>query len=366
MALFKRPARRPGTDVTGLGQQCIALRLADGDRLPDGAVLVLADGAGRPRRSAAPKVALADGEAAYGFHPGPYQCHLTPYAGAPELGLQLQFAIDAADPRVIQQRFDLFLCSEAAMPLTLDGMAAALQAALQLELGQGNLALPPCTSLEEWHAFRAGLNQLCYTRFGVTVDDCVPLDLAPQVDFAAMLAARATAQEAARQPRLGASLAPGVAAVPAPAPVASTDGQALRRLFLELPALTSGLRLLVLPPGQQLFQLHQSLLQRLDLAALLVGAMPSLAWAAPDQPLDARQQARRGADSTGAVRALDDGWALMARLQLAGPAQLPALFDDADRVLANLALALERRRAIWIALPEPAQAPATALRREPT
>jgi hypothetical protein len=38
-------------------------------------------------------------------------------------------------------------------------------------LAQGALDLPPCTTLEEWHAFRAGLNQLMYTRYGVTVDD---------------------------------------------------------------------------------------------------------------------------------------------------------------------------------------------------
>ena len=81
--------------------------------------------------------------------------------------------VDAANPRVAQQRFDLYLYSETSGDLQLPGFGASVETALQAELAQGALDLPPCTTLEEWHAFRAGLNQLMYTRYGVTVDDCV-------------------------------------------------------------------------------------------------------------------------------------------------------------------------------------------------
>ncbi|MFM9436967.1 pyruvate/2-oxoglutarate dehydrogenase complex dihydrolipoamide acyltransferase (E2) component [Janthinobacterium sp. CG_23.3] len=350
MALFNWPARRAAVDAAALGAHAgdIAVRLADGDSVPDGAVVVIFDAGNRARRGGAARVALARGESAWCYHPGPYGVDLTPYAQAPELGLRLQFAIDAADPLAASPRFELYLLSEAsAQPrLAVARFGAALQAALQLELAQGNLELPPCTSLDEWHAFRAGLNQLCYTRFGVTVDDCVPVDLGESVDFAAILQARAQA----------APLPPAAAAAPAaasatPQPPAS-DAGSLRRLFLELPAAASALRLLALPPGRALFQAHGRLLQRLDLASLNVATMPSLEWAAPDQALAAVQQSRRRRDSGAAARALDEAWALLARLQLAAPAHLPALLDEADRILSNLEHSLELRRAPFAPPPQ--------------
>ncbi|MDC8756554.1 hypothetical protein [Janthinobacterium fluminis] len=344
MALFNWPAQR-AADSAALGAHAgvIALRLGDGDSVPEGGVLVIFDAANQARRRTAARVALARGERAWCFHPGPYSVDLTPFAAAPELGLSLQFVIDAADPRVALQRFDLFLLSEAdgEPRLALARFGAALQAALQLELSQGNLELPPCTSLDEWHAFRGGLNQLLYTRFGVTVEDCLPADLGERVDFAAML--RARAQPAAVAP------APVPAGAAAPQPPAG-DAQSLRRLFLELPAATSALRLLALPPGQALFLAHGALLQRLDLAGAGVATMPSLEWAAPGQRLAAAQQARRTAASAAAAHALDEGWALLARLQLAAPAQLPALLDEADRILSNLQHCLDMRRAPFAAL----------------
>jgi len=311
---------------------------------------------------------------------------LAPFAAAPEWGLRLRFVVDAANPRVTQQRFDLYLYSETAGRLELADFAAAAEIALQAELAQGALELPPCTSLEEWHAFRAGLNQLMYTRYGVTVDDCVPVDLGEQVDFAEVLKARALrAAEAERHAapaapapaetlpgRAGAthtlSTAPPTAAAPEPnaasceavsspsptvPPAALQDAKALRRLFLELPVLSSELRLLVLPAGLPVFQQHQALLLRLGMAILNVNTMPALAWAAPDQPLSAEDQARRTTQTLIAQTALDEAWSLLARLQLASPEQWPPLLDDADRICANLETGLSLRRSPHLPRTEP-------------
>lgn len=349
MGFFKWPERVAAPDTSALGTSLVALPLQSGCAIPPACGAVLIDHGGRPRRAAdAGRIALAPGETAYAFHPGPYTADLLPFAAAPELGLRVAFAIDSPDPRVTQQRFDLFLASEADGPLALADVGAAIEVALQRELAQGNLALPPCTSLAEWNAFRAGFNQLLYMRFGVTVEECVPVDLADTVDFAQLLLARAaqpmtppmTAPMAApaRDP------APPLAAAAAAASAPLCDARALRRLFLELPCVMCGLRLAVLPPGQQLFQRHQLLLQRLDLASLSVATMPALGLAAPGMPLAAHQQQRRLRHSSAALAALDEAWALLARLQLAGGAQLAPLFDDAERIVANLEYALGERR----------------------
>jgi len=355
MGLFTR-RRRQATDTSGLGASVIALRVGDVDVAPVGTALVIFNAAGYARRAVAGRVAPGEGETVYCVHPGPYSIDLIPFAAAPELGLRLRFLIDASDPRVTQQRFDLFLFSEAEAQLSVAAFGKAIESALQSELNQGSLDLPPCTALEEWHAFRAGLNQLLYTRFGITVDDCVPVDLGDSRDFAQMLAARVQRiatdlQFKADAP--GPEIAPSPVAAPSrvaaraairPA-VREADAKSLRRLFLELPALTSGLRVLALPAGQATFQSHQQLMQRLGLIALSVGTMPSLDWAAPDQSVSALEQNRRSADSARAVLSLDEAWALLARLQLAVPMQLDELFDDADRIVANLEHHLQRRRA---------------------
>lgn len=366
--MFKRWQSRPAAPTVDLGRSVVALRLDDGAGAPAGTLTVICDPAGQARRTTSARLARGAGMTVFCFHPGPYQLDLIPFQAAPELGLRLQFVIDA-DPRVEQQRFDLFLASEVAASLTLAALGAALQEALRAELAHGHLALPPCTAPDEWHAFRAGLNQLLYTRFGLTVDDCLPVDLGASVDFAALLAARIVHTDS---PSLAAAevAAPAAQPVPiargawlAPASAASSDALALRRLFLELPALTSGWRLLALPPGQPIFQLHQRLLQRLHLCLAQAASMPALAWAAPEQPLEAAQQARRAGASAAAVQALDAGWALLARWRLAAPADWPALQDDADRLLANLELALTSRRATQ---PAPGGAPDLAPISPPT
>ncbi|MYM25868.1 hypothetical protein GTP46_24875 [Duganella sp. FT135W] len=381
MGLFSR-RRKPVTDMGGLGVTLIALRVEAGDVAPMHSTVVLFNAAGHARRAAVGKVACEQGEMAFCFHPGPYTVDLTPFAAAPEWGLRLRFVVDAANPRVSQQRFDLYLYSETAGRLALADFAASVQLALQAELAQGALDLPPCTTLEEWHAFRAGLNQLMYTRYGVTVDDCVPVDLGEQIDYATTLRARAqqeatraaanaaaisaasaasaaTADRPSTEPQLGEQLgasratAGSVRAGARQPAAAEQDARALRRLFIELPALTSELRLLALPEGSTIFQQHQTLLLRLGMAALNVNTMPALAWAAPDQPLPAEDQSRRSAQTLIAESALDESWSLLARLQLAGPQQWAQLLDEADRICANLETGLSLRRVPHIPRMEP-------------
>jgi len=351
--LFKRMARAPAFDAAGLGTEAIARPIASGCSLPAQTVGVAVDRAGHTRRiSAGGRVNLLEGESGWCFHPGPYGCDLLPFAAAPEIGLRLHFAIDSPDPRVSQQRFDLFLASEGAGELGLAGFAARIEDALQRELAQGNLALPPCTTLDEWNAFRAGLNQLLYTRFGVTVDDCVPVDLRGSRDFARELRARAL--QAATEPYVG--VAPEAAVAPAVARASIgteerfdpgvADARALRRLFLELPCLMCRVRQAALPSGQALFRQQQALLQRLDLVCLAASTMPALALAAPGQPLAFDQQLRRARHSVQATAALDEAWALLARFELAEDQGLEALFDEADRIVANLEHATGERKLV--------------------
>jgi len=406
MGIFSR-RRKPAVDIDGLGVSLVALRLDAGDCAPVGSTVVVFNAGGHARRAPAGKVACEQGETVLCFHPGPYTVHLAPFASAPEWGLRLRFVVDAANPRVTQQRFDLYLYSEMVERLELETLRVAAQAALQMELAQGALDLPPCTTMDEWHAFRAGLNQLMYTRFGVTVDDCVPVDLGDQVDYAEVLKARAAieaevaapAEASASPPRVegaattsepgagptptssaqaprtaataGLAVQEGTAASSEPAalaaltaeqaprtttaamPTAQQDAFALRRLFIELPSLASELRTLVLPDGLQIFQQHQALLLRLGMAALNVNTMPALAWAAPDQPLAPEEQASRTVQTQLAVQALDEAWALLARFQRADHAQWPALLEDADRICANLETGLAFRRAPYAPRAEP-------------
>jgi hypothetical protein len=342
-----------------LGRTLVAARLR-GEAVPGDCVQLVFSAGGQARRVAA--ASAREGEIAYCFHPGPYCVDVVPFAAAPELGLRTRFVIDAADPRAAQQRFDLYLFSEVADALTVADLCAAIERAIQGGLEQGTLDLPPCAALDEWNVFRAGLNQLLYTRFGITVDDCIPVDLGEQADFAATLRARAQAPAAIAA--IAATVVTAAQSTPADAgaepmaalaPVehfapAAADARALRRLFLELPVLTSGLRMVTLPAGQAVFVAQRSLLQRLALIALDVNTMPSLAWVAPDQPLAADQQRRRARHSILAAQALDQAWALLARWRqgmpdaAADPVRLDALLDEADRIVSNLDYHLAQRR----------------------
>ncbi len=348
LGIFRRGARAANTDTALLGKAEVALRLGQGSVVPAACTAVAFDAAGHIRRiGEGARVTLADGDTALCFHPGPYRAELVPFAAAPEIGLSITFAIDA-DPRVTQQRFDLFLVAEVEHALTLgsltlesltlESLTRSMQAALRRELEQGSLELPPCTSLAEWSVFRAGLNQLLYMRFGVTVDDCVPVDLGERVDYAALLRTRVAGAAAPAEAPSAAQCAPVASGL-------ATDRQALRRLFLELPCVMCALRLALLPPGQALFRQHQALLQRLDLVSLEVATMPALELAAPGQTLAAPIVTQRTRAAQRAVTALDEAWACLARLNLATPEMLAELLNEFDRIVANLEQASANRRA---------------------
>jgi len=334
MGLFARARGKAGPDTATLGASALALPLAAGAPVPANCIGVVFDKGGRTRRvGAGGRVDGGEHERAICFHPGPYSADLLPFQAAPELGLRLTFVVDSPDPRVAQQRFDLYLASEAADGVQLAAFCALIETALQRELAQGNLELPPCTSLDEWDAFRAGLNQLMYTRFGLAVEDCVPVDLGEAVDYAQLLLARAALpQEQGAAAKFDAATPPD-------------DAQAMRRLFLELPCVTSALRLVALPPGQTLFRQHHELLQRLSQVSLSIATMPALELAAPGVALDPARQASRARHANAAVIALDEAWALLARLALTPAVDLDAVFDEADRIVANLELHSAARRA---------------------
>jgi len=344
LGFFKRAA--PAVDACELGRSVVALAVPAGAAPPAGCQAVVVGTDGRTRRlQAARKIEAREGETAYAFHPGPYTADLQPFEAAPEIGLRTSFAVDAPDPQASQQRFDLYLAAEVAGRLELAAQVAAIEAALRHELATGGLDLPPCTTLDEWNAFRQGLNQLLYMRFGITVDDCVPVDLGETRDFAQVLAARAAAPAEAI-----------VSAAPAAQPTANAPGErfdpaaadakALRRLFLELPCLMCGLRLAAMPAEPAQFQRQQALLQRLDLVSVGVNAMPALALAAPNQPLPAMEQSRRARHSRRACVSLDEAWALLARLRQAGEAALPQLYGEAERIVANLEADCAGRRSV--------------------
>jgi hypothetical protein len=346
LGLFKRAASAP--DACELGRTVAALVLPAGAAVPSGCQAVVVGVDGRTRRLlAARRIETRDGETAYAFHPGPYTADLLPFETAPEIGLRTSFAIDAPDPQASQQRFDLYLASEVTGQcggrLALDALAAAIEHALRHELATGGLELPPCTTLDEWNAFRQGLNQLLYMRFGLTVDDCVPVDLGDSRDYAGELAQRAQRQ---------ADVAPAGPQAPLAAVAqerfdpAAEDAKAMRRLFLELPCLMCGLRLAAMPAASKQFHRQQALLQRLDLVSVGVNAMPALGLAAPGQPLKREAQLRRARHSRRACVSLDEAWALLARLRQAGEAALPQLYGEAERIVANLEADCAVRRSI--------------------
>lgn len=354
IGFFKRTA--PLDDACSLGRSAVALPLRPGCAPPPACPVVIVDGGGRTRRSTAAAgkpVALREGEQAWAYHPGPYTLDIVPFAQSPETGLRVSVAVDALEA-VAQQRFDLYLAAEVSGRLELAALAQAIEAALQRELAQGGLDLPPCTTIEEWNAFRQGFNQLLYMRFGLVVDDCLPVDLGDSRDYAALLAERAAGQPAPAPLDLApAAPAPADAAL---APLAGrfepalVDAQALRRLFLELPCLMCGLRLAALPSDQELFRRQQALLQRLDLLSVGAGTMPTLGLAAPGQALEAGEQLRRARHSRRATVALDEAWALLARMRRGGQdepiddARLAALYEDAERIVANLEADCAARR----------------------
>jgi hypothetical protein len=343
LGFFKRAAAPE--HACELGRTVVALALPAGAAPPGGCQAVVVGTDGRTRRlRAARRIETRPGETAYAFHPGPYTADLAPFEAAPEIGLRTSFAVDAPDPQASQQRFDLYLAAEVSGRLDLAALVAAIDATLRHELATGGLELPPCTTLDEWNAFRQGLNQLLYMRFGVTVDDCVPVDLGDTHDYARALAERLEPRAESQADVPAADVrASALAGRFEPAP---EDAKALRRLFLELPCLMCGMRLAAMPAAQEQFHRQQALLQRLDLVSVAVNAMPALDLAAPGQPLAAEEQLRRARHSRRACVSLDEAWALLARLRQAGEAALPQLYDEAERIVANLEADCAGRRSI--------------------
>ncbi|MGZ8303094.1 MAG: hypothetical protein ACXW2U_11015 [Telluria sp.] len=322
MGIFRRTECSEA--FAGLGAETLALRITAPRTVPPSGIGVSCDRHGVTHRVAGGgRIAPSVGGGAWCFHPGPYTVDLAPFKAAPEAGIRLVYVVDSADPRVSQQRFDLFLASECGDRLDAAQLGAMVESAVRRELAQGNLELPPCATLPEWDVFRAGFDELLYTRFGVTAEACAPVDLAESRGYAAMLLARTVAAEPAAIP-----------AAPGPAPQAGDDARALRRLFLELPRIASGLRQAQLPAGLDLFRQQQSLLQRIGVACLSVETMPALELAAPGIGLHAGGQARRIGHSLRAQASLDEAWALLARLK--GDAPVAAIFDEADRIVSNL------------------------------
>jgi len=343
LGFLKRAPSAP--DACELGRSLVALALPVGAAPPASCQAVVVAQDGRTRRlQAARRIEARAGETAYAFHPGPYTADLVPFETAPEIGLRTSFAIDAPDPQASQQRFDLYLAAEVAGRLELGALAAAIEGALRHELATGGLELPPCTTLDEWNAFRQGLNQLLYMRFGLTVDDCLPVDLGDVRDYAQELAARAARQEQAALAAAPLEPSPMAVSNPERFDPAAEDARAMRRLFLELPCLMCGLRLAAMPAAPQQFQRQQALLQRLDLVSVAVNAMPALELAAPGQALAPEARLRRARHSRRACVSLDEAWALLARLRQAGEAGLPLLYDEAERIVANLEADCEGRR----------------------
>jgi hypothetical protein len=351
LGLFKRS--QPVLDAGELGRSMVALPLRTGCTPPPICQVVIVDAGGRTRRALAGKrVELRDGEQGWAWHPGPYTVDLAPFAQAPEAGLRTSFAIES-EGEGARQRFDLLLAAEVNGALALADLARALEAALQRELAQGALELPPCTTIEEWNVFRQGLNQLFYMRFGLSVDDCVPVDLGEARDYAQVLAARAaSAAPALRvEPVLGETPPPAQAPMEGAAQACPLDdARAVRRLFLELPNLMCGLRMAAAPACQDQFRRQQALLQRLDLLSVGASTMPALGLAAPGQPLAPGEQARRARHGRRACVSLDEAWALLARFRgqagAGGEESLDTLYDEAERIVANLELDCAARRAV--------------------
>jgi hypothetical protein len=341
LRIFQRPTRQDVPGLKALGVQVVALAVQPNSILPEGCCGVIADADGRTRRALPHrKLRIAAGETAWAFHPGPYAAQLVPFTAAPEIGLSVHFAVDRPDPRLEQQRFDLYLASECSVSLELSTLVREAQQALQRELAQGNIELPPCATLDEWNAFRAGFDRLLYTRFGLVVDDCIPVDLGETADYGAILLER-----------LGPVVAPvaatgGTVAQAKPQQTHAIDARALRRLFLELPCLMRGLRLAAAPSTGDEFRALQHMLARLDLASLSVATMPALELVAPGQPLPTERRVLRAAHANQAAAALDEGWALLARFERAEGVQFALLLDELDRILSNLERHCAGRRAV--------------------
>ncbi len=271
-------------------------------------------------------IALPDAHFRQLAHPGPYQVDLFLQAQTPELALRLSLVLDqfdSSEPALSPQaRFALFLHSEEIKELRVSQLQQRLQAWIDTLLAQQHLQIETCPTAAEWQALRKQLEQFIFTRFGLSVEDCLPVDVGQQRDTALLLLAQQSAQiEASKtsQAPLPTAVQPArLAPSSSPSPSA---GQVIRRLFVELPALCHAWRMLAWPSDLTWYANWQALAQRIDQVQSIIATPPS-------SLLHAKQSVQQ------LHSALEQAWALLAQVQ-----QLPAieLAQHADQHLAAFA-----------------------------
>ena len=159
--------------------------------------------------------------------PGPHALQMPLLADWPELGIALQIAADTPEPRLPQQRLELYLqdlAQSGHSELTLQRLQDDLAACLQHAWQQGRLQLPTCASAQEWQACRAWLQKTLYLRFGWLLHDWRPCELA------------AGQAQARRECDLRQQAMAQHAAMPAAAPIAPTAPIAEEPAPQQLPA----------------------------------------------------------------------------------------------------------------------------------
>ncbi len=259
--------------------------------------------------------ALLTGKAPQGahvVHRGPYTAKILPQADIPELALHLQLVIDQLDNAVAEARFALFLHSELIEELSLTELTRRIQECVNAQVAQGYLLIDTCPSAAEWQEYRAQLEKLLFTRFGLSVEDCLPVDLAEQVDYASQLIAQELAVASAEITEPSAQLTPVKHSTIFPRHL--TEIAVSRRMFLELPALCRQWRALAWPRDVALFARLQAVAQRMDLL--------EAHYASPPTALQRRQAQQL-------FLTLEQAWALLARLQLVNFAVAEAVQSDA-------------------------------------
>jgi hypothetical protein len=291
--LFKRMARAPAFDACRTGQDRSRWPLPRAAAAAGcQAVVVAADGRTR-RVSAGGRIGAGEGETGLVLPSRPLHCR----PGAvcrrardrPAHQLRDRRPGPARDPAALRP-----LPGAKGRAADAGRLARRASRRAAARTGQGNLELPPCTTLDEWNAFRQGFNQLLYMRFGLTVDDCVPVDLATAATMRANWRARARGQAELfrlrrRRRRLLRRRGPR-ASIRRP----KTPGAAPPVPRTALPDVR--LRLAALPARAGPVPRQQALLQRLDLACRWPRHHAGAGLAAPGQPLG-RQQLRRARHS---------------------------------------------------------------------
>lgn len=251
---------------------------------------------------------------AYLVHRGPYTLEILPQVDVPELALRLQLVIDQLENHVAEARFALFLRSEDRAEMSLAELASRIQDCINTQLAQGYLLIETCPSATEWQNYRALLEKMLFTRFGFSLENCLPVDLAEQIDYASQLIAQENAPHIATAAKLAETevlvaepISNNVNTANAAKPSRLERVAVSRRMFLELPTLCREWRLLPWPSDLANYARLQKVAQRMDLLEARYASPPA------DLQLAQAQQL---------AITLEQAWALLARLQLASATQL--------------------------------------------